>query len=130
MKDELYMAKALKLAAKGRGWTTPNPMVGSLIVKNDKVIAEGWHHQCGDLHAERDALKNCREDSKGATMYVTLEPCCHYGKQPPCVEAIVEAGISRVVIGSRDPNPLVAGKGVQYLREHGIKVTEDVLRED
>ena len=129
MEETLYMEKALELAARGMGWTSPNPMVGALIVKNGKIIAEGWHHICGSLHAERDALKNCREDPSGSTMYVTLEPCCHWGKQPPCVEAIVEAGIARVVIGAMDPNPLVAGKGAEYLRQRGIAVTAGVLRE-
>lgn len=130
MNDEFYMAKALKLAERGIGKTSPNPMVGALIVKNNKIIAEGWHHAYGELHAERDALKNCKDDTKEATMYVTLEPCCHHGKQPPCVEAIVEAGITRVVIGSKDPNPLVAGKGVEYLRQHNIQVTEEVLMDE
>lgn len=129
MEEKIYMEKALALAARGMGWTSPNPMVGALIVKNGRVIAEGWHHICGSLHAERDALKNCQEDPSGSTMYVTLEPCCHWGKQPPCVEAIVEAGIARVVIGAMDPNPLVAGKGAEYLRQRGIAVTTGVLRE-
>lgn len=129
MEDERYMEQALELAERGMGWTSPNPMVGALIVKNGRVIAEGWHHICGSLHAERDALKNCREDPAGSTMYVTLEPCCHWGKQPPCVEAIVEAGISRVVIGAMDPNPLVAGKGAAYLRRRGISVAVGILEE-
>ena len=129
MEETVYMEKALELAARGMGWTSPNPMVGALIVKNGRVIAEGWHHICGSLHAERDALKNCREDPAGSTMYVTLEPCCHWGKQPPCAEAIVEAGIAEVVIGAMDPNPLVAGKGAEYLRQRGIAVTTGVLKE-
>ena len=130
MEDLKYMAQALQLAARAVGWTSPNPMVGAVIVKEGRVIAEGYHHTCGSLHAERDALKNCREDPDGATMYVTLEPCCHWGRQPPCVEAIVQSGISRVVVGSGDPNPMVAGKGIAYLRSHGISVTENVLREE
>ena len=93
------------------------------------MIAEGWH-QYGELHAERDALQALSEPAEGATIYVTLEPCRHYGKQPPCTLAIIEHGISRVVIGSRDPNPLVAGKGVRMLREHGITVEEDFMREE
>lgn len=128
MEDEVYMRRAIELAKKGRGWTNPNPMVGAVIVKNNRIIAEGYHHRCGDLHAERDALKNLKESAKGATIYVTLEPCCHQGKQPPCCEAVYESGITRVVIGSRDPNPLVAGKGAQYLRSKGITVEEDFLR--
>ena len=130
--NEKYMLRAIELAKKGEGWTNPNPLVGAVIVKDGKIIGEGWHHKYGDLHAERDALKNCAERGEkpqGATIYVTLEPCCHFGKQPPCVHAIVESGITRVVVGSRDPNPLVSGKGNAYLREHGVSVEEDFLRE-
>ena len=130
MTEKDYMRRAIELAKRGVGWTSPNPMVGAVIVKDDRVIGEGWHHVYGDLHAERDALKNCREDPAGATIYVTLEPCCHHGKQPPCVDAIIEAGIRKVVMGSGDPNPLVAGKGIQILREHGIEVIEGVLEEE
>ncbi len=127
---EEYMRRAIALAMKGEGLVAPNPLVGAVIVKDGRIIGEGWHRRYGDLHAERDALKNATEDVKGATMYVTLEPCCHYGKQPPCTEAIVEAGISEVYIGSRDPNPLVHGKGVAFLREHGIEIHEDYLRDE
>ena len=129
MTDKDYMSRALMLAEKGKGWTNPNPMVGAVIVKDGNIIGEGYHHKCGDLHAERDALKNCTEDPKGATMYVTLEPCCHQGKQPPCVDAILEAGIAKVVVGSGDPNPKVAGKGLQLLRDAGVEVVEHVLEE-
>lgn len=128
MQDDTYMQLALSLAQKGAGWTNPNPMVGAVIVKRDRMIGQGYHQRCGDLHAERNALANCTESPKGATLYVTLEPCCHYGKTPPCTDAILEAGISRVVIGSADPNPLVAGKGMQILRQHGISVTEGICR--
>lgn len=128
--DKDYMALALELAQNGCGWTAPNPMVGAVIVKDGKIIGQGYHEKCGQPHAERNALANCSESPAGATIYVTLEPCCHYGKQPPCTEAIIEAGISRVVVGSADPNPLVAGKGISILRENGIEVTEDVLREE
>ena len=128
--DQQYMRRALELAARGMGRTAPNPMVGAVIVKDEEIIAEGWHHQCGGLHAERDALSRCTADPAGATMYVTLEPCCHTGRQPPCVEAILDAGISRVVIGSPDPNPLVAGKGVSILQENGVAVRIGVLREE
>ena len=128
--DSQYMARALELAAKGMGWTSPNPMVGAVIVKDGEIIAEGYHHRCGGLHAERDALSRCTGDPAGAAMYVTLEPCCHTGRQPPCVDAILEAGISRLVIGSPDPNPLVAGKGVNLLQRHGTAVRIGVLREE
>lgn len=130
MDDLDYMRLALELAKKGCGWTAPNPMVGAVIVKDGRVIGQGYHHRCGDLHAERDALARCTESPVGSTMYVTLEPCCHYGRQPPCTEAILEAGIARVVIGSGDPNPLVAGKGLAILRGHGIEVTEHLLEEE
>ena len=123
-----YMLRAIELAKKASGFTSPNPLVGAVIVKDNRIIGEGYHHRYGDLHAERDALHNLTESAAGATIYVTLEPCCHHGKQPPCVEAIVEAGITRVVVGSRDPNPLVSGKGNSYLREHGIEVIEDYMR--
>jgi diaminohydroxyphosphoribosylaminopyrimidine deaminase/5-amino-6-(5-phosphoribosylamino)uracil reductase len=130
--DEHYMRMALDLAEKGRGRAAPNPVVGAVIVGADgSVIGQGCHERYGDLHAERNALKNCREAGKsavGATMYVTLEPCCHHGKQPPCTEAILEAGIRRVVVGSADTNPKVAGGGIRILREHGIEVTEGVLK--
>lgn len=125
--DEQYMALALDLARKGAGWTSPNPMVGAVIVKDGQVIGQGYHAKCGDLHAERAALANCQGDPAGATIYVTLEPCCHHGRQPPCTDAILEAGITRVVVGSGDPNPLVAGKGLDILRSHGVAVTEGVL---
>lgn len=130
MTDQELMRRALSLAERGRGWTSPNPMVGALIVRDGRIIAEGWHARCGDLHAERAALAQATEDVRGATMVVTLEPCCHQGKQPPCTDAIIAAGIARVVVGSADPNPLVAGKGVQILRDHGIEVTENVLRDE
>ncbi len=126
--DKRYMALALKLAEQGAGWTSPNPMVGAVIVKDDQIIGQGYHARCGDLHAERAALKNCTADPAGATLYVTLEPCCHQGRQPPCTEAILKAGIARVVVGSPDPNPLVAGKGNRLLREHGVQVEEHVLQ--
>ena len=124
-----YMERAIQLAKRGTGFTNPNPLVGAVIVKDSRIIGEGWHARYGDLHAERNALKHCTEDPAGATIYVTLEPCCHHGKQPPCTEALAESGIRRVYIGSRDPNPLVSGKGVQYLEEHGIEVIPDFLRE-
>lgn len=128
--DQDYMRRAIELAKQGLGYTNPNPMVGAVIVKDDKIIGEGYHARCGGLHAERSALEALTESAEGATIYVTLEPCCHFGKQPPCTQAILDHKIKRVVIGSRDPNPLVAGKGVTYLREAGVIVEEDVLREE
>lgn len=127
---EKFMRRAIELAERGMGFVNPNPLVGAVIVKNNRIIGEGFHEKYGALHAERSALKNASEDVEGADMYVTLEPCCHTGKQPPCTDAIIESGIKRVFIGSRDPNPLVARNGVQLLREHGVEVTEDFLREE
>lgn len=120
--DLEYMRRAIMLAERGAGFVNPNPMVGAVIVKGGKVIGEGWHERYGEWHAERNAFKNCTGDARGATMYVTLEPCCHYGKTPPCTDAIIEHGIARVFVGMRDPNPLVAGKGIALLREAGIEV--------
>ena len=128
--DRQYMKMALELAQKGMGFTAPNPMVGAVIVKNGRIIGQGYHRKYGGLHAEREALAACTEEPEGASIYVTLEPCCHYGKQPPCVNAILEAGIRRVIIGSSDPNPLVAGKGIRILKDHGIEVTENILKEE
>lgn len=128
--DIRYMRAALRLAEKGCGFTAPNPMVGAVIVKEGRIIGQGWHERYGQPHAERNALASCGESPKGGTMYVTLEPCCHHGKQPPCVDAILEAGIRRVVTGCGDANPLVAGEGIRILKAHGIEVTENVLRED
>ncbi len=124
------MLRAIGLATKGKGFTAPNPMVGAVIVKNGKIIGEGYHKICGGLHAERNAFASLTESAEGADMYVTLEPCCHYGRTPPCTEAIIQNKIARVYIGSRDPNPLVSGKGAKILREHGIEVTEDFMREE
>ena len=130
MTDREYMLRAIELAALGTGYTSPNPLVGAVIVKDGRIIGEGYHERYGSLHAERNAIAALTESAEGATIYVTLEPCCHHGKQPPCTEAILESGITKVVIGSRDPNPLVAGKGVAFLREHGITVEEDFMREE
>ena len=130
MADREYMQRAIELAKKGSGFVNPNPAVGAVIVKEGRIIGEGYHHAYGCLHAERDAFANLSEQADGATIYVTLEPCCHHGKQPPCTEAVIENGIKKVVIGSRDPNPLVSGKGCEILREHGIEVVEDFMREE
>lgn len=124
--DRKYMLHAIGIADRGIGFVNPNPLVGAVIVKSGQVIAEGWHEYYGGLHAERNAFKNCRENPAGATLYVTLEPCCHHGKTPPCTDAVIEAGISRVVVGLTDPNPLVAGKGLQKLKDAGIEVVSGV----
>lgn len=129
MKDSDYMRSALELARKGMGHTSPNPMVGAVIVKDGRIIGEGFHQKYGEAHAERNALAACTENPAGATMYVTLEPCSHHGKQPPCVDAILSSGIKRVVVGSHDPNPLVNGRGLEILREHGLEITEHVLED-
>lgn len=125
--DERFMARAVELARRGAGWTSPNPLVGAVIVRDGRIIGEGWHHRFGGPHAEREALAACSESPAGATAYVTLEPCCHTGKTPPCTEALIEAGIARVVVGVLDPNPLVAGRGNEALRRAGIEVAVGVL---
>ena len=130
MTDQDYMRRAIALAKRGRGWTSPNPLVGAVIVKDGRIIGEGYHEKYGELHAERNAIASLTESAEGATIYVTLEPCCHYGKTPPCTEALIEHKLARVVIGSRDPNPKVSGKGAAMLREAGIVVEEDFLREE
>jgi diaminohydroxyphosphoribosylaminopyrimidine deaminase/5-amino-6-(5-phosphoribosylamino)uracil reductase len=123
--DREHLRRALELAEGGRGRVSPNPLVGAVIVRDGEVIGEGFHARLGDLHAERAALADCRErgeDPAAATMYVTLEPCAHTGRQPPCVDAILEAGISRVVIGSDDPSEKAAGRGPGILRDGGVEV--------
>ncbi len=130
MTDIEFMSEALELAKKGMGFVSPNPMVGAVIVKDGKIIGRGWHQKYGEAHAERNAFADCKEDCTGADLYVTLEPCCHEGKTPPCTDIIIEKKIARVFIGSSDPNPLVAGKGVQILRDNGIEVIEGVLKEE
>lgn len=125
-----YMKRALELAKLGSGYTNPNPLVGAVIVKDENIIGEGYHELYGGSHAEINAFKNATEDVKGATMYVTLEPCSHYGKTPPCAYAIVEKGIKKVVIGMKDPNPLVAGRGIQILKDNGIEVVVGVLENE
>lgn len=123
--DQAHLRRALELAEGGRGRVSPNPLVGAVIVRDDQVLGEGFHTELGGLHAERAALGDCRErgeDPAGATMYVTLEPCAHEGRQPPCVEAILEAGIGRVVIASDDPSEKAAGRGPGILRDGGVEV--------
>ena len=129
--DARHLERAMQLAAEARGRTSPNPIVGCVIVKNGETIGEGFHAALGEQHAERAALGACAEDPRGATMYVTLEPCCHTGRTPPCTDAIVEAGIARVVIGSDDPTTKAAGRGPGILRDEGIRVDfadEEVAR--
>lgn len=127
---QAHMRRAIELARSAHGWVNPNPLVGAVIVKDGRVIGEGCHERYGELHAERNALAACAESPEGATIYVTLEPCSHFGAQPPCADALVEAGIARVVVGSRDPNPLVSGRGNARLRAAGIEVIEDFLRDE
>lgn len=129
MSDEKYMNAALLLAKKGIGSVNPNPLVGAVIVKDGKIIGRGWHEKYGGWHAERNALSNCLQNPKNATLYVTLEPCCHHGKTPPCTEAILQSGIKKVIIGCLDPNPLMSGKGAAILRDAGIDVVTGVLED-
>ncbi len=129
-KDEHFMARAVELARKGYGTTSPNPMVGAVVVKSGRVVGEGYHRRAGTPHAERHALRQAGTRARGATLYVTLEPCCHQGRTPPCVDAIVDARISRVVVGTRDPNPLVNGRGITALKRAGIAVSTGVRRDD
>ena len=131
MSDSLkYMKRAMQLALKGKWATCPNPMVGAVIVKNGRVIAEGYHARCGGDHAEVVALKKAADKAQGATLYVTLEPCAHYGRTPPCVKRVIEAGIKKVVIGMKDPNPLTNGKSIQILKKFGITVEAGVLEKE
>ena len=129
-KEKTYMQRALELAEKGRGWTNPNPMVGAVIVKDGRIIGEGYHERCGQGHAEVNALKNATEDVENAELYVTLEPCSHHGKTPPCADLIISKKIKRVVIAALDPNPLVSGRGVKKLEEAGIEVVSGLLAEE
>ncbi len=126
----LYMKKAMDLALKGKGKTSPNPMVGCVLVKNNKIIAEGWHKYCGGAHAEVMALKKAGTNAQGASLYMTLEPCCHYGRTPPCVDQVMKSGIKEIFIGMKDPNPLVNGKSIQRLKKAGIKTTVGLLRHE
>lgn len=130
MNDEYYMKRALKLAAKGRGQVSPNPMVGALLIKNDAIIGQGYHRCCGENHAEVNAIQNATEDVAGSTLYVTLEPCCHHGKTPPCTDLIIQRKIGRVVVGATDANPLVSGQGILRLQKAGIKIKTDVLKDE
>ena len=128
--NEKYMRMAIELAKKGAGAVNPNPMVGAVVVKNGEVIGRGYHKFFGGPHAEVYALEEAGEKAEGATIYVTLEPCSHYGKTPPCAKKIIDMGIKKCFIGSSDPNPKVAGRGVAMLKEAGIEVVENVLKEE
>ena len=128
--NEKYMRMAIELAKKGAGAVNPNPMVGAVVVKNGKVIGEGYHKLFGGPHAEVYALEDAGKEAEGAEIYVTLEPCSHYGKTPPCAKKIIDMGIKKCFIGSSDPNPKVAGKGVAMLKEAGIEVVENVLKKE
>lgn len=128
--DVVYMKRALELAARALGRTSPNPVVGAVIVKNGKIIGEGYHKKAGTPHAEVHALQQAGKEAKGATMYVTLEPCSHYGRTPPCAYALIEAGIKKVVMATLDPNPKVAGRGKKILEDAGIETVVGVLEEE
>ncbi|MEA3222710.1 MAG: bifunctional diaminohydroxyphosphoribosylaminopyrimidine deaminase/5-amino-6-(5-phosphoribosylamino)uracil reductase RibD [Thermodesulfobacteriota bacterium] len=128
--DKTLMRQAIDLAKKGLGRTAPNPPVGAMIVRNSQVVGEGFHPKAGLPHAEIYALRQAGEKARGATMYVTLEPCSHFGKTPPCTDAIIRAGIKKVVIGAIDPNPIVAGQGIESLKSHGIEVKLGVASQE
>ncbi len=129
-RDEHYMRRALELAALATGKTSPNPLVGCVITHNDQVIGEGFHYQAGTPHAEIHALLAAGDQAKGATVYVSLEPCSHFGRTPPCTDALLKAGVSRVVVAMTDPNPIVAGRGIKRLRECGTQVDVGLLAEE
>lgn len=129
-KEQDYMRRALELARRAEGRTSPNPMVGALIVNRGRVVGTGFHEKAGSAHAEIAALKKAGSRARGADLILNLEPCCHFGRTPPCTEAIVAAGLRRVVIGMRDPNPAVRGKGIRLLRKRGIEVVTGVLRQE
>ena len=130
MPDQDHMRHALRLARKGLGKTSPNPMVGAVIVRDGRIIGKGYHHYFGGKHAEVDAIQSAQGNITGSTLYVTLEPCCHYGKTPPCVDAVIQHNIGRVVIGTLDPNPQANGKSIEILKQHGIETRVGVLEEE
>jgi diaminohydroxyphosphoribosylaminopyrimidine deaminase/5-amino-6-(5-phosphoribosylamino)uracil reductase len=128
--DFMYMNRAWELALQGWGRTSPNPMVGAVLVKSGKIIAEGYHHYCGAEHAEADALKKAGSNAKGAILYVTLEPCSHTGRTPPCTQAILKAGIKKVVVGAKDPNRVNNGKSLKILKSQGVEVEQGLLADE
>jgi len=128
--DEHWMAEAARLGRMGLGHTAPNPAVGCVLVKAGRIVGRGYHRKAGGPHAEVEALRDARRRARGSTAYVTLEPCCHEGKTPPCVDALIDAGVAAVVVGVRDPNPKVCGKGIRKLRAAGLKVTTRVLSDE
>lgn len=128
--DEFFMKKAIELATNGEGKVNPNPLVGAVIVKEGKIISSGYHKKYGENHAEINAIENTKESLINTTIYVTLEPCCHKGKTPPCVDRLIKEKFKKVVIGMKDPNPVVSGKGIEKLKEHGIEVVVGVLEEE
>src|SRR3990170_1756593 len=128
--DHFYMKLALSLARKGMEGASPNPMVGAVVVKNGKIVGRGYHKIYGEAHAEVNAINQAGKAAKGATLYLNLEPCCHFGKTPPCTDAVIKAGISRVVAGMTDPNPKVSGKGFEILRNAGIDIKTGILEHE
>lgn len=128
--DILFMRRALKLARRGQGCVHPNPMVGAVLVKDGRIVGEGFHERFGGPHAEVNAIRRSRRTPKGCTLYLTLEPCSHVGKTPPCAELILKSGIKKVVIATKDPNPVVNGRGAQMLKKAGVQVTEGVLTQE
>jgi len=128
--DSYYMGIAIRLARRGAGKAGPNPMVGAVIVANGNIIGQGYHKKCGDHHAEINAINSAKKNIKGSTFYITLEPCSHYGRTPPCIDALIRENPGRVVVGSLDPNPEVNGKGIKILRSKGIKVDVGICESD
>src|SRR3989304_899935 len=130
MDDEKWMKRVLRLAGAGRGRTSPNPLGGAVLVKNGKGVGEGYHARIGEAHAEIVALRQAGEEARGAVLYLNLEPCTHYGRTPPCVPQVIKAGLKRVVIGTKDPNPVVNGKGIETLRKSGLDIKVGVLEKE
>ncbi|MDZ7344263.1 MAG: bifunctional diaminohydroxyphosphoribosylaminopyrimidine deaminase/5-amino-6-(5-phosphoribosylamino)uracil reductase RibD, partial [candidate division KSB1 bacterium] len=127
--DKAFMQKTLELAVAGRGYVSPNPMVGAVVVNEGEIVGTGYHRKFGGDHAEVEALREAAHLARGATLYCNLEPCSHFGKTPPCVNRVIESGVKKVIIGAIDPNPLVNGRGVKALRESGIEVQIGLLEE-
>jgi len=125
--DRRWMARALELAVRGQGAVEPNPLVGCVIAQGELLVGEGWHMRFGGPHAEIEALRAAGQTAAGATLYVTLEPCCHHGKTPPCTDAVIRSGVARVVVAQQDPFPAVAGRGLAQLRDAGIAVDVGLL---